>query len=55
MTKRGRKVVVIVEGEEWEGKRRRSGSLSAFFTTSPLHHSSLEIERTKEGLRDVEL
>lgn len=55
VTKRGRKAVVIVDAEEWERKTRRSGSLAAFLATSPLRDSGLEIERSEESLRDVDL
>ena len=55
VTRRGRKAVVIVDAEEWARKTRRSGSLAAFFASSPLRDSGLEIERSEEGLRDVEL
>ena len=55
VTRRGRKAVVIVDAEEWERKTRRSGSLAEFFATSPLLASGLEIERSKDGLRDVDL
>jgi prevent-host-death family protein len=55
VTRRGRKIVVIVDAEEWERKTRRSGSLAAFLATSPLRDSGLEIERSKEALRDVKL
>lgn len=55
VTRRGRKAVVIVDAEEWERKTRRSGSLAEFFAASPLPASGLEIERSKDGLRDVDL
>ena len=55
LTKRGRKAVVSGNAKELQRKCRRSGSLAAFFATSPLHHSGLEIERSKESLRDVDL
>lgn len=55
VTRRGRNAVVIVDAEEWERKTRRSGSLAAFFANSPLPASGLEIERSKDSLRDIDL
>jgi prevent-host-death family protein len=55
VTRRGRNAVVIVDAEEWERKTRRSGSLAEFFADSPLPSSGLEIERSKDSLRDIDL
>jgi len=55
VTRHGRKTEVIVDTEERGRQTRRSGSLAAFFAHSPLPESGLEIERRKDGLRDIDL
>lgn len=55
ITRNGRKAVVVVSAEEWERKTRRQGNLSEFFAASPLRGSGIEIERSKDGPREVEL
>jgi prevent-host-death family protein len=55
ITRKGRRAVIVVSAEEWERKTRRRGNLAEFFAASPLRGSGLEIERTKDGPRDIEL
>ena len=55
ITRRGRKAVVVVSAEEWERRMKRKGSLADFFATSPLRGSGLEIRRTKDGPRKIDL
>jgi prevent-host-death family protein len=55
VTRHGRKTEVIVDAEDREHQTRRSGSLAEFFAKSPLPASGLEIERSKDGLRDIDL
>ena len=55
ITRKGRRAVVVVSAEEWERKARRRGNLAEFFAASPLRDSGLEIERTTDGPRAIEL
>jgi prevent-host-death family protein len=55
ITRHGRKAAVVVSAEEWERKTRRQGNLVEFFARSPLHGSSVRIERLKGGLRKTDL
>lgn len=55
ITKNGRRVVVVVDAQEWERKTRRSGNLAEFFAASPLRKSGLKIKRGKEARRRVVL
>ncbi|MDA8051471.1 MAG: type II toxin-antitoxin system Phd/YefM family antitoxin [Rhodospirillales bacterium] len=55
ITKDGHTAVVVVSAEEWERKTRRSGDLAEFFAESPLWGSGLEVSRTKDGPREVDL
>lgn len=55
ITRNGRNAVVVVAVEEWERKTRRSGTLAEFFARSPLRDSGLEVERSKDGPRPVDL
>lgn len=54
ITKNGRTAAVVVSAEEWERKARRAGNLAEFFAESPLRGSGLEIERRKDGPRDID-
>ena len=47
VTRRGKKVVVIMALEEYEYLRRQNSSLALFLMTSPLSGSELKIERDK--------
>lgn len=44
ITRRGRRIAVVVAIEEWDRKSMRSGSLAAFLATSPLRDSRLNVE-----------
>ncbi len=55
ITRNGRSAAVLVSAEEWERKTRRSGSLAGFFAASPLPGSGLEIERSRDPARALEL
>jgi prevent-host-death family protein len=55
ITKNGRTAVVVVSAEEWERKAHRPGNLAEFFAESPLRGSGLEITRTKDGPREIDL
>ena len=47
VTRRGKKVVVIMALEEYEYLRRQNSSLAQFLLTSPLSGSELKIEHDK--------
>ena len=55
ITRNGRTAAVVVSAEEWERKAHRAGNLADFFAESPLPGSGLDIARTKDGAREVDL
>jgi prevent-host-death family protein len=55
ITRNGRTAAIIVSAEEWERKTRRKGDLASFFAESPLPGSGLDIARTKDGPRGIDL
>lgn len=55
ITRRGRKAVVVVAAEEWERRTQRKGSLADFFAASPLRDSDLEVERSQDSPREIDL
>lgn len=55
ITRRGKKVVVIMPFEEYERLTHQRGSLTQFLLSSPLAGSELLIERDKSMPRDVEI
>jgi prevent-host-death family protein len=55
ITKNGRKTAVIVSAEEWERKTKRKGTLAEFFLNSPLRGSGIDLERSKDGPRPIDL
>ncbi len=55
IARRGRPAVVVVSAEEWERKTRRKGTLVEFLRASPLAGSELDLERVKDGPRDIDL
>jgi prevent-host-death family protein len=55
ITKNGRTAVVVVSAEEWERKAHRPGNLAEFFAESPLRGSGLEVTRTKDSPREIDL
>ena len=55
ITRNGRSAVVVVSAEEWDRKTRRKGNLAEFFAASPLRDSGLDMERLKDGPREIDL
>lgn len=55
VTRRGRPTVVVVSAQEWERKTRRQGTLADFFAASPLRNSGLQVERSEDMGREIEL
>lgn len=55
ITRNGRPAVVIVSAAEWERKTKRTGNLAEFFAESPLPGSNLQITRTEDAPRDLDL
>jgi prevent-host-death family protein len=55
ITRHGRKAVVVVSAEEWERRTQRKGTLADFFAASPLRDSGLEIERSQDPPREIDL
>jgi prevent-host-death family protein len=55
ITKNGRTTAVVVSIEEWERKTARTGSLAEFLLASPLRGADLDVERSKDDAREIEL
>ena len=55
ITKNGRTTAVVVSAEEWERKTKRKGSLAEFFANSPLRGADIDLDRLKDGPRDLDL
>lgn len=55
ITRNGRQVAVIVSSEEWERKTKRKGSLAEFLAASPLCGLDIDLERVKDGPREIDL
>jgi len=55
VTKRGQETVVVISMEEYKSLTRPSGNLLDFFKNSPLKDVALDLERTKDAPREVEL
>jgi len=55
ITRNGRKAVVVVSTDEWEKKTKRKGSLVEFFAKSPLRGVDLDLERSRDGFRPINL
>lgn len=55
ITRHGQTTVVVVAADEWERKSKRTGNLAEFFSESPLRGSGLKVERSKQGLRKVDV
>jgi prevent-host-death family protein len=55
ITRNGKKAVIVVDAEEWDRKTRRKGSLSEFLASSPLGDAELDLERIKDGAREIDL
>jgi prevent-host-death family protein len=55
ITKNGRTTAVVVSIEEWERKTARTGSLAEFLLASPLRGADLDVERSRDDAREIEL
>jgi prevent-host-death family protein len=55
VTRKGKRTVIVVSIEEWERRTKRRGNLAEFFASSPLPGSELEVERLKDGPREITL
>ena len=55
VTRHGKKMVVVVAAEEWERREQRRGDLVEFFALSPLREEGIDIERTRDYPRELEL
>ncbi len=55
ITKRGRPAVIVISIEEWERNAQLARNLAEFFACSPLGESSLEVRRTIDKPRNIEL
>jgi prevent-host-death family protein len=55
ITKNGHSAVVVVSVEEWDRKSRRVGNLAEFLAQSPLRGSGLDLTRTKDDPREIDL
>jgi antitoxin Phd len=55
ITLRGKPAVVVVSFEEFQNLTRPSSSLREFFRQSPLYDSDLNLERSKDLSREVQL
>jgi prevent-host-death family protein len=55
ITRHGRRVAVVVSSEEWERKTKRRGNLAEFFAASPLRDVEIDLERVKDGPREIDL
>jgi len=55
ITRKGRATVVVVAVDEWDRKVKRKGNLAEFFALSPLRGADIEIERLKDGPREIGL
>jgi len=55
VTRHGKDVVIILSIEEYNKLKKPETSLVNFFRNSPLAEENLELERTNEKPRDVEI
>ena len=55
VTRKGKPVAIIVDIDEWTRKTRRKGSLTEFFSDSPLAGSNLDVARCPDESRDSPL
>jgi prevent-host-death family protein len=55
ITRRGQVAAVIVSPEEWQRKTHRTGNLAEFFAASPLRGAELQVARSKDHPRKVDL
>ena len=55
ITRHGKDAVVVVSAEEWERRTKRKGTLHEFLMNSPLRNSGINLERIKDGPREIDL
>jgi prevent-host-death family protein len=55
ITRNGREVAVVASREEWDRKTKRNGSLAEFLAASPLRGAEIDLERVKDGPREIGL
>lgn len=55
ITRKGKNAVMVVDAEDWERRIRRKGTLADFFAASPLRGSGIEIERSEDLPREIDL
>jgi prevent-host-death family protein len=55
ITRNGRQVAVVVSAQEWERKTKRKGTLADFLAASPLRGLDIDLERVKDGPREIDL
>jgi prevent-host-death family protein len=55
ITRNGKPVAVVVSVDEWKRKTQRKGTLADFFLSSPLRGSNLDLGRSRDLPRDVDL
>lgn len=57
ISRRGHAVAVVVSVDEWERRKRRRGTLTDFFATSPLRDlgGELELPSRDEPMREISL
>jgi prevent-host-death family protein len=55
ITRNGRRMAILVSAEEWERKTKRKGTLADFLAASPLRGLDIDLERVKDGPREIDL
>ncbi|NCO33983.1 MAG: prevent-host-death protein [Armatimonadetes bacterium CG2_30_59_28] len=55
VTRRGKEVVVVLPAEEWKRLQRPKQSLVEFFQKSPLREVEVNLERSQDTGREIEL
>jgi len=55
ITRRGQEVVVVVSAPEYRKMKQKGGSLVEFFRASPLFGQELDLKRSRETARKVDL
>ena len=55
ITVHGKETVVVISSDEYRKLMHKEGSLVEFFQNSPLHGMALDLERSKDTGRDIDL
>jgi prevent-host-death family protein len=55
ITKNGVSTAVVVSVEEWQKKSVRSGSLAEFLLASPLREADVDVSRSRDDARALDL